>query len=204
MPGIPGGHPRAVAPRDWADEGQQILRQPEDAGPTVLDARLRPEQLDEERVERALDLLGGHFLIGHLGEDREVTETAEDDAVVRELLPVIETVPCVVGTVEQPLRERLGRDHLAAGGPDSFVEFRKEAPPRPVCGDDDMLGVQLVERLDPRVRPNLRARLRDRSCESPHEARRLHSPVSSVVDRAAEVRAQKWRQLVSPLADEAV
>ena len=60
------------------------------AGRQRLPPGMRRRQLDEKRIEGTLDLLRRLFFVRHLGKDREVAEPTEDDAVVGELMPVVE------------------------------------------------------------------------------------------------------------------
>src|SRR5713101_5263473 len=192
---IAGGDPRAVVTGDSPDERKQILRQPEDPSPAVRDRRQVAEQFDEERVQRVLDRLGRRLVVCHLREDGEVAEAAEDDASVRELLPVVEPVTRVVRTLEKPFAQRLGRDHLAERG--------QEAAPRSVGGDDDLLGVELAERADSLVLPErdtLRGSLLGKTTDEPP---RLQRAVRRMEDRAPELWTQMW-QLVAPLRSESV
>src|SRR4051794_15032707 len=117
----------------------------------MFDARQLTEQLDEERIERFLDHRRGDLVVCHLGEDREVAETAEHDAVVGKLLPVIEAVSCVMRALEEPLRKRLSGDDLPARRPDRVVELREEAAARAVRRENDVLCMEVVERLDART-----------------------------------------------------
>src|SRR6266516_5504964 len=203
MARVARGDPGPLLTRDWADERQQILGQPEDPCPAVRDLRHVAEQLDEERIERFLDRLGRRLVVRHLREDREVAEAAEDDASVRELLPVIEPVTCVMRAIEEPFAQGFRRYHLAARRPDCVVELWQETASRSVGGDHDLLGGDLVERRNPMMLAE-----RDAFCgcllgKTTDEPPRLQRAVRRMEDRAVELGAQ-MRQLFAPRRRESV
>ena len=150
-----------------------------------------------------LDRLGRRLVVGHLRENREVAEAAEDDASVGELLPVVETVSRVVRAREELFTQRFGRDNLAARGPERVVELRQESSPRSVCRDDNLFGVQVVERRHAVVllKPDAfgvgeRGKVTD-------EPARLQGAIRRMEDCAAELGTQ-MRELVAPLRGESV
>ncbi len=81
---------------------------------------------------RRRDLVGRE-----LGVERDVAEAAGDEPAVRPLVPVVEAVPAVVRELEQPLRDRLGGDHLAARRDDQPLELAEQAARVAVGRDDD-------------------------------------------------------------------
>ena len=96
----------------------------------------------EEELEQRLDRRRRHLDVGQLVENRHVAEAAEQDAAVRELLPVIEALARVVRPVVEDAVERLGHDHLAARRPDRLGELAHETVPVAVGGDDDLVCVE--------------------------------------------------------------
>ena len=87
---------------------------------------------------------------------------------------------------EEALQQRPGRDDLAAGGPDHLVESRKQPSSRPIGRDDDLLRLEVGERLDTRSLAHLHARLDRTSGEVQDEARRLERAVVGMEDPAEE------------------
>ena len=160
MPRVARGDPEAVAARHAADERQHVLREAEDAGPAMADARRLADQLAHELLERRLDQRCRLLDVGELVHDRDVAEPAEHDAPVRQLLPVIEALPRVVRAVVEHAVERLADDHLAARRPDRVGELRHEAVPVAVRGDDHVLRVERRNVVDAVVLADLRARRR--------------------------------------------
>ena len=148
---VAAGHPEPVVARDAPDHGQEVEDHPEDARPAVVDAERTADVLLDEPLERTLDD-GRRDLVGReLGVERDVPEAARDDAAVEPLVPVVEAVPAVVRDLEQQLRDRLGRDHLAARRDDQALELAEQAARVAVGRDDDRLGVGLLEGADARV-----------------------------------------------------
>src|SRR5262249_61193902 len=84
----------------------------------VRDARRLADQLAEERLERLLDRRRHLLDIGELVEDRDVAESAEEDAAVGQLLPVVEALPRVMRAVIEHAVDRLADDDLSARRPD--------------------------------------------------------------------------------------
>src|SRR5262249_49705168 len=103
------------------------------------------DEVGDEAFKRRLDagrrLLAGRELVVEGG----VAEAAREESAVLALLPVVEAVTAVVRTVEEPLGQRLGRDHLTAGRDDQALE-RPEQPAGGAVGGDD--GVPRVEGAD--------------------------------------------------------
>ena len=114
-------------------------------------------------------------------------------------------MPAVVRALEQALRNRLRRDHLAACGNDQALERPEQAARVAVGGDDDLLRVQLADRLDPAPFTEIGARVGCERRETPDPARRLDRPVGWVEHRRRrEQRPDRLGQLVAPLDLEAV
>src|SRR5581483_474383 len=90
-------------------------------------------------------------------------------------------------------------------GRDDQTFERAEQPARiAVGGDDDMLRVELVERLDAALLPEVGAGLRGENGESPYPARRLDCPVGRMEHRRGEQRPDRLGELLAPLDREAV
>src|SRR5438093_11096196 len=105
--------------------------------------------------------------------------------------------------VEEPLFERLRRQHLPPRGPHRVVELGQQTAAGAVGGDDDLLGREIVQRLNATVVLKCDSILRGKTGKSTYEARRLHRAVGGVEDSAAEVGTQV-RQVVAPVGVEAV
>jgi hypothetical protein len=67
-----------------------------------------------------------------------------------------------------------------------------------------LVGVQLLEGLDPLALPELGAGCRGQAREAPDPAGRLKRPVPRVEDRPVVATVERLRQLVAPLRGEAV
>ena len=201
MAGVAARDPHPLLAGDAADDRQEVEHQPEDPGPAVLDGDRPADQLGDERLERALDP-GRDLLVGReLRLERPVAEAAREDAPVGRLLPVVEAVAPVVRAFEEPLRERLGRDHLAARRDDQPLDLAEQAARVPVRRDQHLLGLDVVERLDAAVLPDLDAGLGGQHGEPPHPAGGLERRVAGVEDRRAKSAVQR---LLDPLGGEAV
>ena len=161
-------------------------------------------ELGREALELGLDRLRERLLVRELRVEVLVAPAAEDEPAIRGLLPVIEAVARVVRPRIQRLRQRLGDDHLAADRPDRPVELRQQAARVAVGGDHDVLGVDVVERLDSRLFDDLGSGRNRSTGEPSHPAGRLKRPVARVQDRAAEGRVQRRRKLVDPVGRDSV
>ena len=148
MPGVPGGNPEIVVCGDRTDEREHVLRQREDPGPAVADARLAVAQLAEEALERRLDRRRGLLHVGQLVHDRDVAEPAEEQPPVRELLPVIESLARVVRTVVEHAVERFAHDDLAARGPQRVGELGQKGAAVAVGGNEHALRIECIDVLD--------------------------------------------------------
>ena len=113
-------------------------------------------------------------------------------------MPVVESVPPVMGDLEEPLCERLGRDHLAARGHDQPLELAQQPTGIAVGGDDDAARVELrgishttpLDEHGPR-RGGLRR-------ESPHPAGGLQHAVGGMVDRSGEAALERRQKGARP------
>jgi len=194
----------AVAAGHGPDERQHVLRQPEDAGPAMRHRNLPAHELVEEGLERGLDRRRRLLHVRELIEDRDVAEAAEQDPPVRELLPVVEALPCVVRAVVEAAVERFARDHLTARRPDQVGELRDEAVPVAVRRDKDAIRVERLEVLDQVVLAQLGACLRGPRGEAANEACRLDRAVAGVGNRTAEAAGRSTRDVLEPFRLEAV
>jgi hypothetical protein len=138
---------------------------------------VEPIQLRREVFARTLHRLAQGLLARELLVQLHVAPASEHKPSLLGLLPIIEPVPRVVRTAEELLRERLGHDHSATHGPNRLVQGRQEAVRVAVGGDDDLLGVELVERLDPVRLHQLGARADRCRREPSHPTRRPKSAV---------------------------
>jgi hypothetical protein len=120
---VAAGHPHAVLTRDAADDRQEVHDEAEQPRPAVVDSQRTADQLGDERRQRSLDRRRGRLVGRELLVQRRVAEAAGEDPAVGRLLPVVEPVPAVVREVEEPLRDRLGRDHLTSGGDDQTLDL---------------------------------------------------------------------------------
>ena len=125
-------------------------------------------------------------------------------AALRRLLPVVVAVPGVVRAGEQAPIQRLGHEHLAARRHDGRVELREQALRVAVGGEHDVVGLELVDRLDALVLAQLGACLGGSRRQPAHPAGRLKRPIRRMEDRAVEPAPERLRQLVAPLDLEAV
>ena len=166
--------------------------------------RLASEQRLGEALQRPLDPLRRRLLRGELRVHVRVPEAADDQPALLVLVPVVVAVPAVVRHREQALGERLRRDHLPARRDDQPLELSEQAARVAVGGDEDGLGLELVQVLDPVVLPDLDAGLRRGEREPPHEPRRLQDGVVRMEERARETAGQRLWELVAPLGGEAV
>ena len=107
----------------------------------------------------ALDQRRHLLLSGVLVVERLVPEAPDDEPSFRRLLPVVVAVPGVVGAGEQAPLQRLGHQYLATRGPDDRVERRQQPPRVAVGGEHDLVGLDLLERLDALVLEQLGAGL---------------------------------------------
>ena len=130
--------------------------------------------------------------------------TADHEAPVRQLLPVIEPVARVMRARIEHAGERLRYEHLAARRADPLVEERHEAAGVAVRRDDDLRIAERLERLDTLVLAQFGAGLRGVRRQAPHPARRLQRPVRRVDDRPLKQPVERRRQIVEPLGREAV
>ena len=170
----------------------------------MLDARLSAGELGRKTLEFGLDRLRQRLLIRELRLEVLVAPAPEDEPAVRGLLPVIESVARVVRSWIQRLRQRLGDDHLAADRLDRPIELRQQAARVAVGGDHDVLGIDIVDGVDPRLFDDLGSGRDRASGEQPHPAGRLKRPVARVQDCAAEGPIQRRRQLVDPVGRDPV
>ena len=127
MTRVAGGHPDVVEPRDATDDRQEIHHHAEDAGPGVVDPQLAAHQIVDEAVQRGLHRLGEVLVGGELRVERHVAEATGDNAPVLGLMPVVEPVSSVMRHLEEALRHRLRRDHLAARRDDQSLDLTEEA-----------------------------------------------------------------------------
>ena len=199
VPRVAGGDPEPVAAGHAADERQHVLREAEDAGPPVRDARRLADQLAEKPLERRLDHRRRLLDVGELVHDRDVAEAAEQHAAVRQLLPVIEALARVVRPVVEDAVERLADDHLAARRPDRVRELRHETVAVAVGRDDHLLGIERSDVLDAVVLADLGSGFRRERGEPTDPARRLQRAVACVQDAALEASGEHARQIVDPL-----
>ena len=123
--------------------------------------------------------------VGELGVEGDVAEAACHDPSVQPLVPVVEAVPSVVGDLEQHLRDRLGRDHLATSRERSGPRARRE-------GRSDSRRSRTTTVSAPRAihrgqggcAHGSRRRPRPRGRASPaHQPRRLEDAVRRVEER---------------------
>ena len=167
-------------------------------------ARPAAEQALDEVLERTLDPRRRLLRGCELRVEVEVAEAAREDAPVRILVPVVEAVAAVVRHRKEALGHRLGGDHLAARRDNQPFELAEQAARIAVRRDDDGRRLELTEVVYPRVLAKLRAGVRSRGGEPPHEARRLQHSVRGVEERAREAACQRLRQRVAPLGLEPV
>ena len=147
--GVAAGDPDRALAGDTPDDGQEVQHQPEQPCPAVVDPQRAADELGDERFERALDVRRRHLVGRELVLERRVAEPTGEDAPVRRLLPVVEAVPAVVRAVEDPLGQRLGGDHLAAGRDDQPLDLAQQAARVAVGGDEDEVGVDVVRATRP-------------------------------------------------------
>ena len=82
--------------------------------------------------------------------------------------------------VEEPLGDRLGRDHLAAGRDDQPFDLPEQTAGIAVCGDEHRARVDGRQRFDAAVLVNFDAGLGGADGEPPHPAGRLEGGVGRV------------------------
>ena len=92
--------------------------------------------------------------------------------------------------LEELFAQRLGRDNLAARGPERVVELRQEAAARSVCRDHDLLSLQLVERRHALVLTKCDAFCGGQPRKVADEPPRLQRAVRWMEDRAVELGTQ--------------
>ena len=122
---VPARDPDAVASRNRADERELVGRRAEDPRPAVRDPRLLARKLRRELLELGLDL-GRRLLLGRvLGIQRRVAFPAEHEPPVRKLVPVVVSLPGVMGPSERAVAAsgsvtitcpRVGRTTLSTSG----------------------------------------------------------------------------------------
>ncbi len=110
----------------------------------------------------------------------------------------------VVRDLEEPLRNRLGRDHLPPRRDDQAFELPEEPARIAVGRDDDGLGVRLLDGFDPRVLVDLDAGGHGERSDPPNETRGLKHAVRWMEDRGRVPLRERRRQLVVPFDREAV
>ena len=160
------------------------MHQAEQPGPAVVDAERPADEPGDERLQRALDPGCRHLVARELVLERRVAEAAREDAAVGRLLPVVEAVAAVVRAVEEPLAERLGRDHLAAGRDDQALELPEQPAEVAVRRDQHLLRHRAP-----------RATARDRARGSRRRPRR---PAPRAAAPSARAAAQRRRDGRSP------
>jgi hypothetical protein len=136
--------------------------------------------------------------------ERLVPEASRDDPALRRLLPVVVAVPGVVRAGEQEPLQRLGHEHLAAGGNDGRVELGEQALRVPIRREHDVVGLEFVDRVDAVVLAQLGAGLGGSLGQPAHPAGRLKRSIGRMEDRAVEPAARRVRQLGAPFGRVAV
>jgi len=106
--------------------------------------------------------------------------------------------------VVEHARERLARDHLAAGGPDEIGELRDETVSVALDRYEDAIGPQRLDVLDSVVLANLRSRRRSGRRQAANQARGLDGTVMGMRDRTVEATGCGTRNFVEPLRVEPV
>ena len=112
-------------------------------------ARLGARELADEGVDVALDDGRHRLFVGLLGPGIGVAPPADDEAAVRQLVPVVEAAARVVRRLESPCGERLGRDDLPSRRLDDHVELGHQPARVAVGRDDDGVGTRVLEPLEP-------------------------------------------------------
>ena len=123
----------------------------------------------DESFERRLHQGCRDLVRRELGVERDIAEAAGNDAAFGILVPVIESVAAVVGDLEQPLRDRLRRDHLAARRHDQSFELAEKPARVAVRRDDHGLRAGLARRADVRVLADVDSGLGRTQRQPPHE-----------------------------------
>ena len=166
--------PDTVAARDASDDRQEVQHPPEDARPALRDRNRSADKLCDERLEGALDRGRRRLRVGELGVQREVAEAAGEDAAVRELLPVVEAVACVV----RQSKSRSAIGSVTSIWPRVGTIDPSSSPSRPLGSRPSRrarLRLELVERLDA-VRSTISTPASTAARRAADQARGLESP----------------------------
>src|SRR5207245_891424 len=99
--------------------------------------------------------------------------------------------------------ERLRPATVPTFPPGGVFELRNQSTTRPVRRNDDLFGIEIVQRLDPGVLLECNSLCRGEPGKATHETRRLQRSICRMEDRAAESRTQ-MRQFVAPVGGKAV
>src|SRR4029453_16489501 len=154
---VAAGGPDAVA--HSADYREQVLGHAEDPAPPTGDLDRSAGELFRIRLEPSLNAGGHLFPCRPLFVDLQVSKAAEDEPEIRCLLPVVVPVARVMGAGVELLAERRGHDDLAPCRADCTVQLIDETLCIAVGRNDHLLGVEIVERRNPVVLPDLRTGL---------------------------------------------
>ena len=180
------------------DDREEVEDHPEDPRPAIVDSQGTSDVRLDEALERVLDDRRDLVLGRELALERDVAEATDDESPVLGLVPVVEAVAPVVRDLEELLLDRLGRDHLAAGGNDESLDVAEKPARVAVGGDDDGLRASLLDRIDPRVLVDLDACLRGTPREPPDEPCGLQDAVRRMEERCRVAAVERWRELLSP------
>ena len=123
---VPQYPPTAQTPgRTSSRIGSPVSVYPTEAAHRWVTGARTPSLLGKKAIQKSLDLRRRVGARGPVGFPRGVTESAEGDRAVRELLPVLEAVSIVDGAGEGHLGGRSRPQHLESGGADPSGKLGK-------------------------------------------------------------------------------
>ena len=96
----------------------------------------------------------------------------------------------VVRHLEEPLGDRLCRDHLSTCRDDEPFDRAEEAARVAVCTHDHGRAGELLERRDARLLADLDSSTRREDSEPPYESSRLKHPVGNMAERRSEATGE--------------
>src|SRR6266508_1356309 len=204
VPRVAACDPDAFAARDLADDGEKVEHEPEDPRPAVRDLDGLADQSRDELFQCALNRRRRLLVGRELRVKRIVAEPTGEDPSVLELLPVVEAVPAVMRTLEEPLLDRRRGEHLSARRDDQPFEGTQEPARITVGRDDYALRLEPVERRNALPLAKLDACLRCFHRDPAHGESRLQRRVARVKDPGREASCEQRGEPVAPLRLETV